>query len=147
MKVTIQQPPPGAEEEIIVLFHKIDPELHHLLKSIEGLTKRPNMLVAKMENELHRVSPADIFYIESVDKKTFIYCKQNVYESKQKLYELEELAIKDFLRISKSVIVNVNKIKSIIPSFSRSAEAVLTNNERVAISRRYVADLKKILGM
>jgi len=106
-----------------------------------------NMLVASVGNELHRVKPRDILYIESVDKKAFLCCENEVYESKQKLYELEELALKDFLRISKSVIVNVNKIKTLIPSLSGNAEAILTNNERVVISRRYVNELKKSLGM
>jgi len=105
------------------------------------------MLVAHTGNEIHRVSPSDIFYFESVDKKTFIYCEKDVYESKQKLYELEDLAINDFLRISKSSIINLSKIKTLIPSLSGNAEAVLTNKERVAISRRYVNELKKNLGL
>ena len=144
MKITIQEPPPGAEEEIIVLCHSISPELFRLLSSF----KAPNrMLVANINNEIHKVNPSDIFYIEAVDRKTFLYCEGNVYESKQKLYELEELAITDFLRISKSVIVNVNKIKTLIPSLSGNGEAVLLNNERLVISRRYVNDLREILGM
>ncbi|MCL2223815.1 MAG: LytTR family transcriptional regulator [Defluviitaleaceae bacterium] len=144
MKITIKEPPAGTEEEIIVLCHNISPELLRVLNSI----KTPNnMLVANIDNEIHRVNPLDVFYIESVDRKTFLYCESNVYESKQKLYELEERAMKDFLRISKSIIVNVNKIKTLIPSLSGNGEAVLTNNERLVISRRYVNDLREILGM
>jgi len=105
------------------------------------------MLVGYIDNEIHRVSPLDIFYFEAVDKKTFIYCECDVYESKLKLYELEELAMNDFFRISKSVIVNLSKIKSLIPSFSGRVEAVLTNKERVIISRQYVSELKQTLGI
>jgi len=105
------------------------------------------MLVAYIDNETHRVSPSEVFYIEAVDKKTFLYSERNVYESKQKLYELEELAMNDFFRISKSVIVNLSKIKSLIPSFSGRVEAVLINKEKVIISRRYVSELKKALGI
>ena len=144
MKITIKEPPVGTEEEIIVLCHNISPELLRLLNSL----KTPeNMLVATIGNEIHRINPLDIFYIESVERKTFLYCEHEIYESRQKLYELEELAIKDFLRISKSVIVNVRKIKTLIPSLSGNAEAVLMNNERLVISRRYVNELRKTLGM
>jgi DNA-binding LytR/AlgR family response regulator len=144
LKITIKEPTAGADEEIIVLCHNINPELLRVLYSL----KTPNnMLVANIDNEIHRVNPLDIFYIESVDRKTFLYCENDVYESKQKLYELEEPAIKDFLRISKSVLVNVNKIKTLIPSFSGNGEAVLLNNERLVISRRYINDLKETLGM
>ena len=144
MKITIKQPPRGAEDEIIVLCHNISPGLLSMLNSIKSPS---SMLVAHTGNEIHRVSPSDIFYFESVDKKTFIYCEKDVYESKQKLYELEDLAINDFLRISKSSIINLSKIKTLIPSLSGNAEAVLTNKERVAISRRYVNELKKNLGL
>ena len=89
----------------------------------------------------------DVFYIEAVDNKTFLYCKHEVYESKQKLYELEELAMSDFLRISKSVIVNLSKIKSLSPSLSGRLEAVLMNGEKVIISRQYVNELKKSLNI
>ena len=113
MKITIKEPPAGAEEEIIVLCHNISPELLRVLNSL----KNPdNMLVAYIDNEIHRINPVDIFYIEAVDKKTFLYCEHDVYESKQRLYELDELAMKDFMRISKSVIVNMSKIKALVPS-------------------------------
>ena len=144
MKITIKEPLVGAEEEIIVLCHNVSPELLSVLNSL----KTPSsMLVAYVDNEIHRVNPSDIFYFEAVNKKTFIYCEHNVYESKLKLYELEELAINDFFRISKSVIVNASKIKSLIPSFSGRVEAILTNKERVIISRQYVSELKKALGI
>jgi DNA-binding LytR/AlgR family response regulator len=104
-------------------------------------------LIAYVGNEIHRVSPSDIFYIETVDNKTFLYCESDVYEAKQKLYELEELRMTDFLRISKSVIVNLSKIKSLAPSMSGKLEATLKNGERVVISRQYVNELKKNLGI
>ena len=144
MKITIKEPPAGAEEEIIVLCHNISPELLNVLNSLKA---QDNMLVAYIDNEIHRISPADIYYFEAVDKRTFIYCENDVYESKRKLYELEELAMNDFFRISKSIIVNLSKIKSLIPSLSGRVEAVLTNNERVIISRQHVSELKKSLGI
>ena len=144
MKIIIEEPPVGAEERIIVQCHNISPELLNMLNSLKTPS---NMLIGYIDNDIHRVSPSDIFYFEAVDKKTFIYCERDVYESKLKLYELEEMAMKDFFRISKSVIVNLSKVKSIIPSFSGRVEAVLTNKEKVIISRQYVSELKEALGI
>ena len=144
MKITIKEPAAGAEEEIIVLCHNMSPELLSVLNSLKTPS---NMLVAYINNEIHRVNPSDIFYFEAVDKKTFIYGEHDVYDSKLKLYELEQLAMTDFFRISKSVIVNLSKIKSLVPSFSGRVEAVLTNKEKVIISRQYVSELKKVLGI
>ena len=144
MKIIIEKPSDGEEERIVVKCHNISPEL---LSALSTLKAQGNLLNAYVGNEIHRVNPADIFYIETVDNKTFLYCDKNIYETKQKLYELEELTTSDFLRISKSVIVNLSKIKSLIPSISGRLEAVLPNNERVIISRQYVGKLKKNLGI
>jgi DNA-binding LytR/AlgR family response regulator len=144
LKIIIEKPQAGEEEIIIVKCHSISPELLTLLNAIK---EQDNLLIANVGNEIHRVNPADIYYIETVDNKTFLYGKSDVYESKQKLYELEELALRDFLRVSKSAIVNLSKIKSLIPSLSGRLEAVLSNGERLIISRQYVNVLKKTLGI
>jgi len=105
------------------------------------------LLIAYVGNDIHRVAPSTIYYIETVDNKTFIYCEKDVYEAKQKLYEFEELRLFDFLRVSKSAIVNMSKIKSLSPSISGRMEATLNNGERIIISRQYVNELKKNLGV
>jgi len=144
LKIIIEKPLDGEDEQIIVKSNNITPEL---LATLSKIAAHDNALIATVGTEIHRVRPADVFYIETVDNKTFIYCESNVYESKQKLYELEELRMTDFLRISKSAIINLSKVKSLIPSISGRLEAVLQNGERVVISRQYVNELKKNFGI
>lgn len=52
-----------------------------------------------------------------------------------------------FVRVSKSVILNVNKIKSLAPAFGGRYEALLKNGEKIIISRQYVSSLKEVLGV
>ena len=144
MKITIEEPQVGTEEEIIVRCHSISPELMSVLNTLKTAD---TMLIASLGSDIYRISPADIYYIETVDKKTFLYCKDEVYESKQKLYEFEALAMKNFYRVSKSVIINLRKIKALSPSLSGKVEVILTNSERVIIARPYVRELKKSLGI
>ena len=88
----------------------------------------------------------DIFYIEAVDNKCFIYTESKVYETKQKLYELEEiLKEKYFLRTAKSMILNLMKVRAIKPSLNSRFIAELYSGEQVVISRKYVSALKKAL--
>ena len=94
------------------------------------------------------VSPNDIFYIESVDKKTFIYTEDKVLSTDKRLYELEEiLDNRDYFRCSKSVIINLNKVVRLKPEITRNILATLSNDEVVVISRRYATELKKLLGI
>ena len=88
----------------------------------------------------------DLAYLEAVDNKVFLYTQKQVYETKQKLYELEELLReKYFPRVSKSMLLNLMKIGSIKPAMNGRMLAVLKSGEEIIITRKYVADLKKAL--
>lgn len=94
------------------------------------------------------VELAEIYYFESVDDKVFAYAENDVVEVKWKLYELEErLAGGDFIRIAKSMILNLSKVKRFAPYMGGRFEALLENGEKVLISRQYVPELKKVLGL
>ena len=144
MKIIIQEPKSGEEDEIIIKCRNISPEIMQLLNKL----KTQELLIAYIGNEIHRLHPSDIYYVESINNKTFLYGKDNVYESKLKLYELEELLrFNDFLRVAKAFIINLNKLKSVSPVLSGRLEAVLANGERIIISRQYVGILKEYLGV
>ncbi len=84
--------------------------------------------------------------IETVENKAFLYTKNKVYETRQKLYELEEmLAEKHFLRVSKSVLLNLMKVSAIKPALNSRFTAVLLSGEQIVITRKYVPALKKAL--
>lgn len=145
MKITIETPNEGEEDEIILRCAALDEKLLHLISALKadqaGLT-------GYLEDKIVKLAPKDIFYFESVDNKVFAYAGQNVYEVHKKLYEIEEeYAYTDFMRISKSAIVNVAKIAYIRPLLNGRFEAKLRNDEKIIISRQYVIELKKKLGI
>ena len=85
---------------------------------------------------------------EAIDNKVFAYGRKNVYEVKEKLYQLEELlGSVPFMRASKSMIINLDKIRYLSPAFGGRFEALLENQEKVIISRQYVPVLKERLGL
>jgi len=88
-----------------------------------------------------------IYYIETVDKRTFVYTKDSCFESKSRLYELEEKLGTYYVRISKSMIVNLRKLRNVSAEPGGRMVAVLLNNERVIISRSYVKEIKRRLDI
>ena len=145
MKITIETPKEGEEDEIIVRCASLDDRLMGLISALK--TER-TQLVGYMDDKIVKLAPKDIFYFESVDSKVFAYAGKCVYEVHKKLYEIEEeYAYTDFLRISKSAIVNVAKIAYIRPLLNGRFEAKLKNDEKIIISRQYVIELKKKLGI
>ena len=145
MEIIIKELQEGEKEQIIIKCNQLSLEHLNLINSFKT---QANFLIGYKDAEIQKVDLHDVFYFESVEKKVFIYCENIVLESRQKLYELEEiLGTKDFLRISKSMIVHLNKIKKLIPALSGRLEIILENEERVTVSRQYVNDLKKNLGL
>lgn len=145
MKIIIEECKPGEEEQIIIRCNQMD---ENLLKIISELKKGQKKLTGMKDGIITMIEPSNVYYFEGVDNKVFLYCKQNVYETKLKLYEIEEeYKNTNFFRASKSVILNITKIKSISPAYSGRFEALLFNGEKVVISRQYVPELKKKLGL
>ncbi len=143
MKITIETPKQGEEEEIIIRCNSMDEKLLNLIYSLK--TER-DKLTGYTEDKIVKLVPKEIFYFESVDNKVFAYTANGVYEIHKKLYELEnDYMNSDFMRVSKSAIVNLAKIAYIRPIFNGRFEAKLKNNEKMIISRQYVTELKKKL--
>ena len=133
-------------KEIFAEIHckEITAEVNRLKAHIENYAVR---IKGEYEKEAVYVDLKDILYFESVDSKTFIYTKERVLTAELRLYEIEKrLSEKNFFRCSKSVVVNLGKIIKLKPEISRNIIATLDNGEAVVISRRYVSELKRIIG-
>ena len=145
MKISIEEVSQIQEEEIIIKCHEVNNGILNLIQSIKI---QGGMLIGYEGSNIHRLHIKDVYYFESVDNKTFMYCKDKVFESRQKLYELEQLGQNaSFFRASKSTIINAARISYISPSLSGRFEARLDNGEKLMISRQFVPMLKKMLNL
>ena len=133
-----------SQPEIVEIHcHNISDEVREIVAFVKS---RQGQLTGTIDDRQFEIFVGDIYYIEAVDNKTFIYTKSKVYETKQKLYELEELLkSKGFLRISKSTLLNLMKISSIKPALNGRFTAVLYTGEETVITRKYVPGFKKAL--
>ena len=145
MKVTVEQINQEREEELIVRCH--DPGAAWVEGVREAASGQRTVCVWR-EDTLRRLKLSEIFYFEVVDDCSFIYTQAEVFEAKEKLYEFERLCAGSTLfRCSKSMILNAEKIDYVRSSLSGRFEAVLSNGEKVVVSRKYVSDLKRMLGV
>ena len=145
MKVTVAQIDRQCEEELIVRCH--DPGAAWV-ESVREAASGQRTVCCWREDMLRRLKLSEVFYFEVVDDRSFVYTQSEVFELKEKLYEFERLCAGGALfRCSKSMILNAEKIDYVRPSLSGRFEAVLSNGEKVVVSRKYVADLKRMLGV
>ncbi|MCR5213914.1 MAG: LytTR family transcriptional regulator [Eubacterium sp.] len=135
------------ENNIFVEIHCHD--ITDQVSRLERHIKRFTSYISAVENgEMLNIRLDAILYIESVDKKTFIYTEKRVLITDKRLYELEDMLDKrDFFRCSKNTIIHLNKVIRLKPEINRNIIATLENNENVVISRRYAGELKALLNI
>lgn len=144
MKVEINSVRSIAEEHAVINAVSITEEIQNAIDILENNSK---VIPVSKDGETVMCKTDGIYYIESVDKKTFVYTKDNCFETKLRLYELEETLSKNFVRCAKAMIVNVRKINSVKSGINGRMTAELLNKEQIVIARSYVKDLKGRLGV
>ncbi len=123
-------------------------EYPELTKSVKGLVDRIRSLDVSFsvssDDGLTRISISDVYYIENIDRKVFLYTKKDVYRISAPMSEIEELAKEsDLVRISKICIMNTSHLAGIRQLKNSHLEATLDNGEKLIVSRRYLSEIKR----
>lgn len=105
-----------------------------------------NRLIGMQDNNIFIIDVQDIIVIYSEEKNNYCRTQDGVFMIKEKLYYLEEnLSNKNFIRISNSVIVNINKVKCFNTDIVGSILIKLTDDSEEYVSRRRVSNVMKFL--
>ncbi len=146
--VNMVENPDIKETKITIECSKADSQILKIISLINNYENNDKKIIGISKGETYCIEQESILYFETVDRKTFCYTADGVYEITLKLYEIEEkYENTNYIRISKSSIVNLDKIKSIRPDFGGKILATMENNEKIYISRQYVPVLKRKLGI
>ena len=89
MKITIETPLPGQEDEIVIRVAELTEDILDTVKKLKNNETKDSVAVISGDSIL-MLQTKDIFYFDSVDDKVFAYTKDKNYEIKMKLYEIEE---------------------------------------------------------
>lgn len=145
MKIEICVDEKAADLKISVTCKQLTPDVE---KMIAVLRMMNHQLTAKKDNEIHLLDVGQIIYIESVDRKCFIYTSEEIYESEFRLYELEQqLEEYSFFRVSKSFLIQLRNVQSLKADIDRKIRVTMSNGEQIMASRQYAEKLKKRLNV
>lgn len=145
MKVTVEETGDVCETEVIVRCRRLDRDVTRLLERLQVSGVR---LVGRRDGETWTLAPEQVLYIDTADRATFLYTADGVYETVLRLYELEDqLTSWDFLRISKSAIINFDHVRSLRPDFGGRMRLTMSNGEVIIANRQYVPAIKFKLGL
>ncbi len=144
MRVNIRRILNQEEEQVIIECTQITPDI----RDIEAYVLAKGTELSGITQEQHRKQfhLKDVYYFEALDEKVFAYTKEQVYEIRMRLYEVEKAYSNyHFVRCSKSVVLNLMLLDSISPAMSGRFFAHMKNGEKLMISRQYANQVKRIV--
>ena len=145
MNVTVEERPELDHTEVVIRCPRLDAQTARLMELLRLSDAR---LTGEKDGETCILDGAEVLYIDTVDQGTFLYTAEGVYETRLRLYELElQLTGWDFIRVSKSAIVNFGQVRSLRPDFGGRMRLTMSNGEVVVANRQYVPAIKKKLGL
>ena len=144
MRVRFEQVDEKEKEQALIRAVEKTPDI---LSAMDLLENGSGGVTVMKDRSTYFCRLTQIYYIESVDKRTYVYTKNDCFESRDRLYEMEEKLGTYYVRISKSMIVNLRKVRNVSAEPGGRMVAVLLNGERVIISRSYVKEIKRRLGI
>ncbi|MGL4799787.1 MAG: LytTR family DNA-binding domain-containing protein [Cellulosilyticaceae bacterium] len=145
MKVEIKLSHDLPEAYAIIYTPTLTEEITSFVNSLENSSHTP--ITAKQEDTLHIIASEDLYMVRVENQQVILYTKNAHYTATKKLYEVESQLNSHFLRISKTTLVNLKQLDSVEPSFNGTMYLKLKNGCKDYISRKYLPDFKKYLGL
>lgn len=142
MKITLEQISEGADK-VIIKYNQMSPEIEEIVNYIE---RRRETLVGMKDGQQCVIKPQDVIYMESVDGVTYLYTEKEVYKSNLTLLTAEATySDEGYFRCSKSMVINIYRIKKLKSMAGNRIDATMDNEEHVVISRAYAKELRSVL--
>lgn len=145
MKVNVIVEPDLEEDYVEIHVGALSDEVTRLSEFIEN--KRSVITGIDEYDRFVLIDEADIVALHAENKWCRIYTDTANYTCKKRLYEIDNMLSKDFMRISKSIIVNLQKIKNVEAVFSGMLLLHMKNGSKEYVSRTYLPKMKEFLGI
>ena len=129
------------DEEVVIYAR----ERTELIDKIERLIKGEGNIVAKRDRVSYNINLCEVICFTSDDNKVFLHAGKETFEVDEKIYELEETLPDNFIKINKSCIANIDKIKSFDATISGTLCVNFKNGYRDYVSRRRMKHVKERL--
>lgn len=142
MKIKIEIDENLTEDEIIIHCRSLNEDILSIQKKIgDAVNSRQQMAVTKGDAEIYLVLD-EILFFETTGSQVAVHTVDQLYQTKLRLYELEEILPAYFMRISKSTIMNTGRIHSIHKNITGASEVEFNGSpKKVFVSRSFFKPL------
>ena len=145
VKVSIDLSAEYKEPYAVIHTDKVTDEITRIIDMFSN--NETPVTALQNEEEIVVLQPKEIYMVRIEGGDTVIYGEKQKYRSRKRLYELSELLGKQFMQISKTTLINLSYIDSIEPGFSGTMLMRLKNGNKDYVSRKYLPEFKRYLGL
>ena len=147
MRYSITIEPQIPECHVEIRCRQADREVEGILQALI-LTETTVACQPEAGEETRFIPISQVLYFESVDDRTYLYTADSVYSCDLRLYQIaEKLDQVGFARISKSAVANLHHMYAIRREKKRTLTAEMSNGEYVQVSRTYLQEIQRKLGV
>lgn len=150
MKVSFDQDTTLKSDDVQILVKaaSLSPAVLQLLQQIQQLTAKRTTLPLQIGDRVIVLPTSDILAIEVYGDQLSVHTSSDVYQSRGQLKTmLAKLDPQAFIQVTKSSLLNINYLTSLEASFSGNMTAFMANHMKLTVSRKYLPDLKRLLGL
>ena len=146
MKVEIKIDSSYTEPRILIITDVVTEEINSLVRKLSEDV--PQLISGSRDDKVEVLEPEGLVRIYANAGKVYAVTGKGEYTLRLRLYEAEErLDPRQFVRISNGEIINLKQVLHFDLSFTGTICVRLSNGTTTYVSRRYVAKIKKLLGM
>lgn len=147
MEVEIRIEKEAVTPKAVIYTSAVTDEIRKAADWLSGGPAPQEVFTVKEEERYEVIRREDIFMVRVEGSRTVVYGEKTSYSTTKRLYEWEEALGSGFMRISKTTLVNLKQIQSVESSFKGMMYLKLKNHCEDYISRRYLTEFKKYLGL
>ncbi len=145
MRVSVDISPEHKETYAVIYTDKMTDEIQRVIDSFN--TSEKPIIALRNEEDMVILKPEEIYMVRVENGNSIIYGKDSNYRSRKRLYELQTQLGNQFMQISKSTLINLSYIDGVEPGFSGALLLKLKNGLRDYVSRKYLPEFKRYLGL
>lgn len=143
MKLRLELDKSIEEEEVVIRCREMNGQIRQIQQALEDIAVAKHRFIFYKGNAEYYISLDQILFFETEEKIIFAHTANDMYQVKYRLYELEEFLPGHFMRVSKSTILNTEKVYAIRRNLTASSQVEFQNtHKQVFVSRSYYKPLK-----
>ena len=144
MKVRIELNGDLAEDEVVIRCGRVDETIQKIHQFVLEQSPSCSKMIFYKQNQEFYFPINNVLFFETDGEHLYAHTVNDDYRVKYRLYELDDILPRNFVRASKSTIINIIQVYSITRNLTASSLVKFVNSHKnVYVSRFYYKELRQ----